>query len=518
MSPTSDKTSRSHNKIPNDQPEQGPAIDVRGWETSNANIGPNNGDILYPHVRYGFIDDSGFSQKGLVPLNDPIPEAATFVSTGIYFLTAEEKRQAEKWKPPKEIQNKCENAGRVAYSVVAESDAIEDGKSVQTIIGWLISLTTKLGIEDSEYRLFFSGNRSIHLHTDYFIRHQDLDRLKDEVKNINKSEGAELDLSIYNTKKPFRLTGAKHRKSDLHKVQIPDDANRPDVVSEATSTNNRSLFYSLPEEMNNCLVAEDDNRNSLPDEFEHQLLSRYIKGTPGGRNEDENEDPFESFDGSYNNHCFSPYSNTENGERSICVFEPRGGAYYCRDDDCIYLPSYIYAARGADGSFVMRQRKAPILISKKDYKKKDYQTGKTLVIIGGQSRSSRTFSVSNEDQEFIVDLLSFPDEIDKRQLIFKDLKAKGYSVGESGMNGELSEYNSASDYDIQRLKNDLISSDRTPTRDEAFSISCSLLRTKGWKQAWEWNKKAWGDQFSAEITEDQLQAIIDYDDDYEINI
>jgi hypothetical protein len=136
-------------------------------------------------------------------------------------------------------------------------------------------------------------------------------------------------------------------------------------------------------------------------------------------------------------------------------------------------------------------------------------------MIGGQSRSSRIFSVCNEDQEFIIELLSFPEEKDERQFILKDLKFKGYPVGESGMNGELTEYHSTSDYDIQRLKNDLITSNRTPTRDEAFRISCSLLRTKGWKQAWEWNKKAWGDQFDAEFTHRGLQSIIEqYPDDY----
>jgi hypothetical protein len=319
MSPTSDKTSHSHNKIPNDQPEKGPAIDIRGWEKSSANVGLNNGDLLYPHVRYGFIDDSGFSQKGLVPLNDPIPEAATFVSTGIYFLTTEEKQQAERGRSPKEIQSKCENSGRVAYSVVAESDAMDDVTSIPTIIDWLTSLATKLDIEDSEYSLFFSGNRSVHLHTDYFIRHQDLDRLKGEVRSFNESEGADLDLSLYKPKSQFRLSGAKHSDSKLHKIQISDDADRADAVSEATSASNLSRFYSLPKGINNHLAAGNDDRSPLPEEFEHQLLSRYIKGDP----DEENEDPVESLDGSYNNRYFSPYAKTENGERSVCVFEPR---------------------------------------------------------------------------------------------------------------------------------------------------------------------------------------------------
>jgi len=508
MSSTSDKTSRSHNKIPSDQPD----IDVQGWEEYTTNVGTNNGDLLFPHVRYGFVDDGKFKQGPLVPLSDSIPKDAITISTGIYFLTVDEKQRANRGFSSKEIQNTCEKAGRVAYSVVAESDALEEGASVSTVVDWLTSLASELGIQNSAYRLFYSGNRSIHLHTDYFIRHQDLSRLKEDIKSFNESEGADLDDSIYSAKSQFRLTGTEHNKTNLSKIQTSGKEDIQDLVKKAgAATNNLSSPYSLPNGISNHLVAGNDNRSSLPKEFENQLLPRYLNGIT----DSDDQDLLNELDGSYTNRYFSPYAKTGDGERSICVFEPRGGAFYCRNDNCIYLPSYIHGARGADGEYVMREKKAPILLSKKDYEKKDFNVRESLVMIGGQSRSSRIFSISDDDQEFVVELINQADEFDERRFILKDLRLKGYPVGKSGMNGDPRKPHSTSNQDLQRLKEKLIASDRVPDRDEAFRISCSLLRTSNWEQAWEWNKKAWGDQFDPKITRQELQKIIEqYPEDY----
>ena len=258
MSSTSDKTSRSHNKIPSDEPD----IDVQGWEEYTTNVGTNNGDLLFPHVRYGFVDDGKFKQGPLVSLSESIPKDAITISTGIYFLTVDEKQRVNRGFSSKKIQNTCENAGRVAYSVVAESDALEEGASVSTVVDWLTSLASELGIQNSGYRLFYSGNRSIHLHTDYFIRHQDLSRLKEDIKSFNESESADLDDSIYSAKSQFRLTGTEHNKTNLSKIQTSGKEDIQDLVKKAGgATNNLSSPYSLPNGISNHLVAGNDNRS-----------------------------------------------------------------------------------------------------------------------------------------------------------------------------------------------------------------------------------------------------------------
>lgn len=507
MSPTSDKKPDTHNKIPEDitstQSRAG-KIDHNGWEEYFQQHGSET-DHLFPHVRYGFIDeDTGLRQENLSPLTDKIPADASFVSPGIYFLTHEEVAQVSRGIPAKRIQTACEEDDRVAYTVVAESDAMEKGATVQTIINWLTSLAAKFGIEETEYRLFFSGNRSIHLHTDYYVRHENLHRLKETVEEFCQQQGADLDISIYKGNGQFRLIGAKHRKTDLYKVPVPANADRPEVVRRTQDFPELSLPHSIPKGRKNNNIAGNDSRNSLPQEYESRLLWGYINDSSS----DIDWDPNTELDGSYTNRCFSPYANTGDGERSICVFEPKGGAFCRRDEKKIYLPSHIYGSRGADGEYVIRDRKAPLLLSGPDYEKREFETGETLVIIGGQSRESRIFEINEFDRELISNQLNLPDHDDQRQLVFTWLEDQGYSVGESGMHGEPRESASGASAKIQQLKQKLIQADRTPTHEEAVSISCSILQTDGYKEAWEWNKRAWGHQFDPEITRQQLKYLV----------
>lgn len=505
MSPAADNTPDSHNNIPED---------ATSSQSHAANVDHSDcgeyfqqhgswADRLEPHVRYGFIDEeNGFRQGGLEPLTDRIPAEASFASTGIYFLTLEEVAQVERGVPADRIQTDCEEDDRVAYTVVAESDAMEKGVTVQTIINWLTSLAAKLGIEDTEYRLFFSGNRSIHLHTDYYVRHENLHRLKETVEEFCQQQGADLDTSIYDPKSQFRLIGAKHIDRELYKIPIPKDADRSNIAAPATNAPELSLPHSIPKDRKNNLVAGNGGSSPLPQEYESRLLWEYIKGTSS----DGGENPDTDLDGSYTNRYFSPYANTGDGERSICVFEPKGDAFR-RGNNKIYLPSYIYGARGADGEYVIRDRKAPLLLSGPDYEKREFETGETLVIIGGQSRESRIFEINEFDRELISNQLNLPDHDDQRQLAFTWLEAQGYPVGESGMHGEPRESNTGASSEIQQLKQKLVQVDRTPKHAEVVRVSCSILQTDGYKEAWEWNKRAWGDQFDPEITSEQLDSL-----------
>jgi len=514
MPPTNDNNSGSYNKIPEDDTLLQPSdekVDHSGWKEHVEQYGSST-DKLYPHVRYGFIDgENGLHQEGLIPLKEDIPSYANFVSTGIYFLTQQETAQVSTGAAAKRIQEDCEEDGRVAYTVVAESDAMEDGVSVEKIINWLVTLATdKLNLDSNEYSLYYSGNRSIHLHSSYFVRHENLGYLKNTIEEFCQELGADLDLSIYKQKSQFRLIGAKHRNTDMFKVEIPNDADRVKAVQTAQNPPSLSLPHHIPKKNNN-LVAGSTSRGSLPSKYGSQLIREYLNETTS----DTDWDPNTDLDGSYTNRYFSPYANTGGGERSICVFEPQGGAFCRQKNQEIYLPCYIYGARGANGEYVIRNKKAPVLLSKVDYEKREFESGERLVIIGGQSRSSRIFCVDECDKDYLGQVLNTPDNIDRRKLAFDWLELQEYSIGESGMHGEPRESVYGASSDIQQLKEELVQMNRHPTHNETVRVTCSILNTDGLREAWQWNKRAWGDQFDSEITRQQLIDLVqryDYDE------
>lgn len=62
---------------------------------------------------------------------------------------------------------------------------------------------------------------------------------------------------------------------------------------------------------------------------------------------------------------------------------------------------------------------------------------------------------------------------------------------------------------INRLQREIETGQRDPKRNSVFQVSCSLLQSGGWGQAWEWNKKIWGDDFDPSITYSELKGIVD---------
>jgi len=280
MPPTSDKKPRTHNKIPSDPANSDERdIDETGWEEAAFHLGLNNSDTYYPHIRYGFKESGNIIQGELQQLKEPIPEDAVTASTGVYFLTAREKYLISQGAIEKSIQERCENEGRVAYSIVAESDALEKGIAAQTIIRWLVDLSEGvLDIDNSEYQLFFSGGRSIHLHTDYYVSHGELKSLRDDVQDFNQNTDAELDVSLYTPKSQFRLIGAYHRTKKMFKTPIQKDADNTDIIKNSHTAHQLSLPHSIPHKREeNNLVAGNGDRSSLPQEYESRLLRGYIK-------------------------------------------------------------------------------------------------------------------------------------------------------------------------------------------------------------------------------------------------
>ncbi|GAA0646482.1 hypothetical protein [Salarchaeum japonicum] len=510
MPPTSDKKPRTHNKIPSDPSESAEqAIDDSGWEESILHPGFDD-DIYYPHIRYGRYTDGEFHQTALQHLSEPIPESATTASTGIYFLTRKEQQRVKFGVSAKTIQESCEQDGRVAYTIVAESDALEKKIPAQTIVSWLMTFAQEvLAIEQDEYQLLYSGGRSIHLHTDYYVAQRCLEDLKADVIEFNQTENAELDVSLYKPKSQFRLVGARHRDTDLSKVSIQSDAKRADLTSAGNQSHPLALPHTIPHKRKkNSLVAGNADRSVLPNEYETRLHPAYIK-----QNYSVETVAVPEFDESYTNRYFSPYALTEDGERSVCILEPTGGPYTKLESQEIYVPSYVYAARGADGEYEMFRRKAPVLLSKPDFDKWNYQLGDRVVIIGGQSRNSRIFTVDKFDAEAAAGTLALDG--DNREDALRWLEIQEYDIGASGMHGERKFKATSQDEKIRQIQSELERGEREPRYPEVLSVSCSLLQNGGWQRAWDWNKSVWDDKFDPEETHRLLSDVIQrYPEDY----
>ncbi|MDG5759389.1 hypothetical protein QA600_08545 [Natronococcus sp. A-GB1] len=192
-----------------------------------------SGEKFHAHVRYASEDFDSFQEMSLRSVSEHIPESANYVSTGIYFLNEDQEDRVHERVPPKEIQNKCLDDGRVLCSVIAETDDLEDGKTVRECIEALEAFAEEwLGI--SEYGLYHSGNRSIHLETDRYVTVEGLPRLKEEAEQFNQYSEVKLDTSVYDPNSVFRIEGAEHRKTGLYKREIPSDSDRSDITRRIT--------------------------------------------------------------------------------------------------------------------------------------------------------------------------------------------------------------------------------------------------------------------------------------------
>ncbi len=512
MPPTSDKKPRTHNKIPSDPANSGERdIDETGWEEAAFHLGLNDANAYYPHVRYGYVQDEDLKQGELQHLSKSIPENAATASTGIYFLTASEQYHLSQGASAKSIQKACEIEGRVAYSIVAESDALQGDATAQTVIEWVTKLAEDvLNLNCDEYRLFYSGRRSIHLHTDYYVTHDRWESVKDDVDEFNQTHDADLDTSIYGPKKQFRLIGANHQTTGLSKVPIQGSEDRDQLVRKGTQTQELVLPHSIPHKREeNNISAGNQGRTALPQEYESKLLPKYIKAE---RHAHSNHTEA-GIEDCYPDRLFSPYAKAGEGPRSVCVVEPIGGAFCPRDEQTRFVPCYVYGARGANGDYSLRECEALVRLSPQDYRKHDYQNREPIVIIGGRRHRSRIFSIEDDDVDIIAAMLSGED---RRDLALNILRGKEYNVGKSGMNGQRRKQSAGqSSEEILRIRNEIERGERSPSHNDVFRVSCSLLKTGGWQRAWNWNKKVWSDDFDPEITHSVLSAIIQqYPKDY----
>lgn len=486
------------------------------WNDRDSPMGVDISEIshestLTAYVRYARYDSSGFTQNHfLAPASSPIPDSARWVSPAIYFLTSNEEEDLRESESPRKIQERCETAGRVAYAVLAESDALEDGYEVSTVIGWLVEFAEEqLGLCEADYRLYYSGNRSIHLQTTKFVPGEEGRKwLKRQAEAFTDETDAELDAGIHQPKGQFRLSGVKHRKTDLYKVDITPlldgdhIVSREEVVPRATSPLDEKEwpFPDIQSIENTCIhyVAGDDGRGPLPDEYQYRVLEGYLNDT------DEENETDTSRSGRSVVSAFSPYAKvgSENG-RSVCLLEQTGEVI--ERDGTYYVEGYVREARGGDPTFRRYNYNGLVMLSRKDAEKWDFEEGNVVVIIGGRSRNSRLLDLT--DDEVTAEVVEATLREEGRDSALHTLETFEYDVGEAGHNGPRRETTEVSE--AARIKREIDSGRRKPGYMDVFRVSCRLLRLYGWDRTWEWIDQTLGDGFDPDDTHEKLTAIVD---------
>jgi hypothetical protein len=413
--------------------------------------------------------------------------------------------------------------GRSAYAFVAESDTLEDGTEAQTIIDWLSTFAEDwVGVD--EYSFHYSGNRSIHLHTSKFISADELDDLRQMAKEFNEECNADLDTSVYKKNAQFRLIGAEHQKTGMHKVPITANADRADCIKAAQQPPDRKQWpFTLPrpthhdEDTLDRLASQFPLSNPptshyrpgfaamspLPSEIEGQVLRGVYKSPKEG-----------SVDFGPYARPFSPYKKTgTSNRRSIIVMKQDGGLRQDRNTRDIYVPAQIkYAVGGGDGSFTRSESKSLVKLSPRDFQKWVYEEGDTVIIIGGNSGSSRIFEV----EEITAILVSNALEVEGRTKALEILSNRGYEIGSSGYHGSRfhDESQRAGETDAAKIKREIESGTRERTYENILRVACRLLRIEGWDAAYEWCRETFGTDFDPKRTHKQLKDLVETYDDY----
>lgn len=463
-----------------------PADDSIGDLTTSQGLSPSS----IPHLRYGFMDD-GFTQKPLTDTFTEQPEDASFVSPTVYFLTKDQHIRLNRGTPSKVIQEECEQNGQAFFQVVAESDTLDPSKndtvSVPTVCEWLTTFAEEyLDLPNSRYDLFYSGNRSIHLHTDQYVLFRNLSRLKSLVEEFCDDTDARLDTSIYKSKSQFRVVGARHRKTGLYKVPVDENDTREDAVRKSTSEPDTTNNVTTPTTL---ITARVCGTGGLLEELGSKIRWGYIK--------DSKVRPL----------AFSPYANTgAGGSRSLCVFRPEGEV--TERADYHYIEGHVLEARGGNG-YPWYDLDGEVKLSKPDARKWDFDTGTHVAIIGGQSRKSRMMEVSRDEAYQLKRRMRHEGKGEAVQ----QLRSWGYDPGESG----LIEGNYSSPQEQSKaawIKGQIDKGEREPDYDDIFRVSCRLLRVGSWETAWGWIKRTFDDDFKPEQTYIDLRKIVEQYEDF----
>lgn len=505
-----------------------------------------------PCVQYGFPEGEGpFRSPKLRPIFEPIPEGAITASP-VYLLTQDQYERQERFESgyevsgvtsiATELQDACEAKGRVLYPVHVEADSyLQVGP--ETLITWFREFVEDiLKVNFHDCSLYFSGNRSIHVHVPRFV-HGDNQRtrLMDRAKTFCEETDADLDLTLYDAKSLFRLPGVNHRKSTLPKAEIEPEWDHDRIIREANSEVSPPGSYAQVLRDVFALKGHVTVEMAQPPRDDPHALFRWIDtdemvlDLSYGEHEIETplieqraypDDPSDVAEWMmYNSKEFSPYALASGNPRSIAALEVKGGAF-AREGlrgGAPMVPARFFGAVGCDGSFTKETEHAPLQLSEgngKDYAKwvdRSIGIGDYVVIIGGQSRSSIILGVTRREALHVGYHLI--REHGGRQAALEYLSDRGYDVGASGTQsptalsggrepGEVDRVPPMRDptTDAQRFQQQAEQRGiSTLTHMERWRVACRLLWF-GWEPAWDWFRKQYGNEFKPAVTWDQLSS------------
>lgn len=446
--------------------------------------------------------DAGRKQfPELEPLDAAVPEDAAYVGP-IYPLKEGQRHRQDRLgnsyatvgadNIALELQNECEAAGRVLYPVYVESDAVlTDG--VETVIEWVLAFSRDcLGVPVEDCTLYFSGKRSIHVHTyRYVVGETDRKQLKALAETFADETGAKLDTGIYSRKRQFRLPGVNHEDTGDGKIEIQPDwssgriaraigPSESDPVSPFTSGLSGHGRLTLPESGHDSPTTDVD-----------PVLNR-------ARTSPE----------------FSPYAKAKRKDRSVAVVRVLGGAFARKAvrHGATLVPAHFYAAIGCDGQYTKHGHDAPLQLSETDYGKWDYTEGDVVVVIGGQSRNSRIFEIDElEAIELAEDYLH--PEHGSRDAALSYLSERDYDVGATGppRPDERRAVRPVADggkTEAQRLKEQAETRGiETLDRVQMRSVAGRLMAIDGRDAAKEWFRRMFGSRYDPDITERELDSV-----------
>ncbi|WP_049922589.1 hypothetical protein [Halopiger djelfimassiliensis] len=489
-------------------------------------------DGFSPFVRYAETGDNGKPDQfhRLHSIREPVPAVADFVSP-VYLLTDEQVAKHDELVSKNDrfnvrdyksiatkIQTECEDDGRVCYPVFVESDADVDYYEMRE--GLKRFVRKVLEVDPTEAKWFFSGGSSLHVHLPYYVNENAIERLRRETKQYNKNATVTVDASNFTKKSLVRLPGAKHHDTGIRKAPISPTSSDEKlqariaqlVGGDATEGEEGISYYAGTSEIVRYSLYEE---LGLIKEIPTPIIEQRDKPVGTGNVELWKR---------YNRHPFCPYANAGNQRRSIVVAQIKGTPF-CRkttvngiESGRTYIPTFIYGAVSADSEYTVWQENAPVQLSKQDHKKWDYEQGDTVVLLGGNSTSSRiieledTFERDWVASQLLPDMDWIDDSTDGRKEALNALCAFGYEVGSAGKNGPRRENSTNSrDFritDTYRLQKQAEQDGvETLSHDKRRKVANRLLYIRGWDGADEWFQEQYGEQYDREITHEQLRSI-----------
>ena len=168
------------------------------------------------------------------------------------------------------------------------------------------------------------------------------------------------------------------------------------------------------------------------------------------------------------------------------------------------------------------QRDRPVRLSKKDQEKWDFEKGDTILMIGGQSRSSRMIEIPSAIERdsirgFLLHDSKWCDQgVDGRKQLLEHYEGL---VGSSGKNGPYrSDTDTSSDSEdtdpspsrAQRLQKKAEEGDVEDdlSHQDRLHVANRLLANRGKEGGREWFREQYGPDFDPEITEKFLGSIL----------